>query len=86
MPEPMEAKTTENGPFQSPWNFLGLPEELSAPARARAWVMPIPYEGATSYGAGTRTGRRRSSRRRARWSSLTGSSMASRPRSSASTR
>ncbi|MHC5054497.1 MAG: agmatinase [Planctomycetota bacterium] len=26
------------------------------PARARAWVLPVPYEGTTSYGAGTRFG------------------------------
>ena len=43
-------------PHQGPWNFLGLPRDLAAPARARAWVLPIPYEGTTSYGAGTRNG------------------------------
>lgn len=42
--------------FQPPGNFLGLPEEVSVPDRARAWVLPIPYEGTTSYGAGTRDG------------------------------
>lgn len=42
--------------YQTDWNFLGLPDELSAPATARAWVLPIPYEGTTSYGAGTRGG------------------------------
>ena len=52
----VRAKTPGTGPFQAPWNFLGLPEELAAPARARAWVLPIPYEGTTSYGAGTRNG------------------------------
>jgi len=52
----METKTTETNLSQTPWNFLGLPEELSSPARARAWVLPIPYEGTTSYGAGTRNG------------------------------
>jgi agmatinase len=41
---------------QPPWNFLGLGPELSAPERARAWVLPVPYEGTTSYGAGTREG------------------------------
>lgn len=45
-----------NGTFQSPWNFLGLPPGLAEPGRARAWVLPIPYEGTTSYGAGTRNG------------------------------
>jgi len=47
---------SEPGPYQPPWNFLGLPEELASPGRARAWVLPIPYEGTTSYGAGTRNG------------------------------
>ena len=42
--------------FQPPWNFFGLSKELSDPARARAWVLPIPYESTTSYGAGTRNG------------------------------
>ena len=39
--------------FQPPWNFFGLPPELSSPSRAKAWVLPIPYESTTSYGAGT---------------------------------
>jgi len=42
--------------YQAPWNFLGLPEELTSPERARAWVLPVPYEATTSYGAGTRNG------------------------------
>jgi agmatinase len=42
--------------FQPPWNFLGMPAECADPARARAWVLPIPYEATTSYGAGTRDG------------------------------
>lgn len=42
--------------FQPPWNFLGLAPELSRPDRAKAWVLPIPYEATTSYGAGTRNG------------------------------
>lgn len=42
--------------FQPPWNFFGLSPELSSPARAKAWVLPIPYESTTSYGAGTRNG------------------------------
>jgi len=42
--------------FQSPWNFLGLPEDVSTPGRARGWVLSIPYEATTSYGAGTREG------------------------------
>jgi agmatinase len=41
---------------QHPWDFLGLDGESAARERARAWVMPIPYEATTSYGAGTRNG------------------------------
>ena len=41
---------------QNPWNFLGLPEEVADAARARGWLLPIPYESTTSYGAGTREG------------------------------
>ena len=47
---------SEECPFQSPWNFLGLPEDTASPQRARAWVLPVPYESTTSYGAGTRNG------------------------------
>jgi agmatinase len=56
MPESSQPDSHEAGPFQAPWNFLGLPEELAAPERSRVWVLPIPYEGTTSYGAGTRNG------------------------------
>lgn len=42
--------------FGAPWNFLGLPRETSAPEHARGWVLPVPYEATTSYGAGTRNG------------------------------
>lgn len=42
--------------FQSAWNFLGLPEDISGPERARGWLLSIPYEATTSYGAGTREG------------------------------
>ncbi len=45
-----------NDLFQTPWNFLGLPEEVSCPSRSRGWLLPIPYESTTSYGAGTREG------------------------------
>ena len=44
------------GLYQPPWNFLGMTDELGAADRARAWVLPVPYEGTTSYGAGTREG------------------------------
>jgi agmatinase len=42
--------------FQPAWNFLGMPAARADPQRARAWVLPIPYEATTSYGAGTRDG------------------------------
>ncbi|MCX7887031.1 MAG: agmatinase [Verrucomicrobiae bacterium] len=42
--------------FQGGWNFLGLPEELTLPSRARAWVLPVPYDATTSYAPGTRRG------------------------------
>ncbi len=42
--------------FQTPWNFLGLPQEMAEPGRARGWLLSIPYEATTSYGAGTREG------------------------------
>jgi len=42
--------------YQPGWNFLGLPDELAAREAARVWVLPIPYEGTTSYRAGTRGG------------------------------
>jgi agmatinase len=42
--------------FQPPCNFLGLGEELSSPKAARGWLLSIPYEATTSYGAGTRNG------------------------------
>ncbi|MGQ9661218.1 MAG: agmatinase [Kiritimatiellia bacterium] len=50
------ASVTASGFFQAPWNLFGLPAESAAPERARAWVLPIPYESTTSYGAGTRDG------------------------------
>jgi agmatinase len=42
--------------YQSPWDFLALPHSLSASDRARAWVLPVPYDATTCYGAGTRNG------------------------------
>ena len=47
---------SEHEMFQTPWNFLGLPQDLSDPGRARGWLLSIPYESTTSYGAGTREG------------------------------
>ncbi len=42
--------------FQTPWNFLGLPEDLSDVANSRGWLLSVPYESTTSYGAGARDG------------------------------
>jgi agmatinase len=42
--------------YQAPWNFLALPADLSTAEKAKAWVLPIPYEATTSYGTGTRNG------------------------------
>ena len=33
-----------------------MPDELASPERARGWLLSIPYEATTSYGAGTREG------------------------------
>jgi len=52
----MTTPLPQNPVEQTSWDFLGLPKEFSAPARARAWLLPIPYEGTTCYGAGTRNG------------------------------
>jgi agmatinase len=37
---------------------LGLDEEASAPEKARAFILPVPYETTTSFGGGTRGGPR----------------------------
>ncbi len=42
--------------YQAPWNFMGLPEDLSSAENSRGWLLPVPYESTTSYGAGTREG------------------------------
>jgi agmatinase len=47
---------SEHGLFQTPWNFLGLPDKVSSPERAKGWLVSVPYESTTSYGAGTREG------------------------------
>jgi agmatinase len=41
-----------------PDNFLGLPADLSGYGSARFAVLPIPYDGTTSYAVGTRDGPR----------------------------
>lgn len=42
--------------FQPEYNFLGLPTKIANPRKAKAWVLPVPYEATVSYGAGTRNG------------------------------
>jgi len=44
-------------PYESvPHGFLGLPPGQTDYERARAVVLPVPYEGTVSYGGGTRRG------------------------------
>ncbi len=45
-------------PWELPHTFLGLDEESSPFEEARAVILPVPYEGTTSYGGGTRGGPR----------------------------
>jgi agmatinase len=42
--------------WELPHNFLGLDEEGADFERARAVIMPVPYEATTSFGGGTGTG------------------------------
>src|SRR5688572_5283459 len=42
--------------WELPHNFLGLDDTLSNFERARAVILPVPYEATTSYGAGTGAG------------------------------
>lgn len=42
--------------FLPPFNFGGLPNDLSDPVRAGVYVLPVPYESTTTYGSGTREG------------------------------
>jgi agmatinase len=42
--------------FQGGYNFMGLPDGVSSPARAKAWVLPVPYDATTCYESGTRNG------------------------------
>lgn len=39
-----------------PYNFLGLPDELSAYESSRVVILPVPYDLTLSYGAGSRKG------------------------------
>ncbi len=45
-------------PWEAPDTFLGMDAEASAWERARAVVLPVPWEATTSYGGGTREGPR----------------------------
>jgi len=45
-------------PWELPHVFLGLDEEASALEKARAVLLPVPYESTTSFGGGTRGGPR----------------------------
>ena len=42
--------------WELPRNFLGLDDETSDFAKAKAVILPVPYEATTSYGAGTGAG------------------------------
>lgn len=42
--------------FEPPHNFLALPEKYSSWDKSRAVMIPAPYDGTTSYKAGTREG------------------------------
>src|SRR4030065_1836477 len=39
-----------------PFNFLGLPEELSSYSKSKFVVLPVPYEQTTSFRGGTKEG------------------------------
>jgi len=39
-----------------PFNFMGIPKELSDAAAAKAAVLPAPYDHTTSFGGGSREG------------------------------
>ena len=45
-------------PWELPRVFLGLDGERATPERAATWILPVPYEATTSWGAGTRLGPR----------------------------
>jgi agmatinase len=48
----------ESLPWELPHTFLGLDEVASDPEKARAYILPVPYEATTSWGSGTRNGPR----------------------------
>lgn len=43
-------------PFRGQFNFLGLPEDVSAYEDAKVVILPVPYDSTTSYRSGTREG------------------------------
>ena len=45
-------------PWELPRTFLGLDGERATPPGAATWILPVPYEATTSWGAGTRLGPR----------------------------
>lgn len=48
---------SENEERYAPYlSFLGLPEELNLPAKARVGLLPVPYDLTTSYQPGARRG------------------------------
>ena len=48
----------ERLPWELPRVFLGLDGDGATPEGARTWILPVPYEATTSWGAGTRQGPR----------------------------
>ena len=45
-------------PWELPRVFLGLDGAPATPGGAATWILPVPYEATTSWGAGTRRGPR----------------------------
>ncbi len=45
-------------PWELPRVFLGLDGAAATPAGAATWILPVPYEATTSWGAGARSGPR----------------------------
>lgn len=48
----------ERLPWELPRVFLGLDGARATPEGAATWILPVPYEATTSWGAGTRQGPR----------------------------